>query len=409
MKRALSIVVVVCMILAVLAGCTQNDVPAQTQTEDPAPAETKQQEQQEEQKPEDTMNAEPIKIGYFGPLTGGTAQAGQAMRNGGLIAIDEINAAGGVLGRPLELIQYDDKSSAEEAVKAATKLVEVDKVTAILGSLHSGNVLAAGPILEEYQTPTVGVGTSPTWLQQGYTYLFRSISNSQVAGKTLAAFANSRGYLNIASLHSNDEYGNTGSADFLKAIEVYGGKYVADESFTHGDRDFTGQMAKIIKSKPDAVLIWCLGDDLGPVTKQLRQAGYTGKVLGCEGYTLPEAIEISGSASNDCYFAAQYLVYDKPEDAEDSLMQSFLTKYMASFGEKPASDNAFRAYDAIKIIAKGIETAGSVEGPAIRQAINDIDGFVGLAGEFSFKGKQGEGIEKVRIFKIKDGKYYEAK
>ena len=93
------------------------------------------------------------------------------------IAVDELNAGGGVLGRQLEIVSYDDKSSPEEAVKAATKLVQVDKVNAIFGSLHSANVQAAGPVIEEAQTICVAGGTSPAWLEQGYTYLFRSISN----------------------------------------------------------------------------------------------------------------------------------------------------------------------------------------------------------------------------------------
>ena len=128
-------------------------------------------------------NSSTIKIGYFGPLTGGTAQAGQAALNGVQIAVNELNEAGGVLGKQLEIVSYDDKSSPEEAVKAATKLVQVDKVNAIFGSLHSANVQAAAPVIEEAKTICVAGGTSPTWLEQGYTYLFRSISNSSVSAK----------------------------------------------------------------------------------------------------------------------------------------------------------------------------------------------------------------------------------
>ena len=351
---------------------------------------------------------DPIRIGYFGPLTGGTAQAGQAALNGCQIAVDELNANGGVLGRQVEIVAYDDKSSPEEALKSATKLVQVDKVDAIFGSLHSGNVLAAGSVIEDSQTVCVAGGTSPTWLEQGYTYLFRSISNSTVSAKQLAKYASDQGYAKIALFSSNSEYGASGIDGFKAACEEYDIEFVANETMTDGDRDFTGQFAKINAAEPDAVFIWCLGDDLGAVTKQLRQSGFDGPILGSESYTLPEILEIAGDTANGVAFAAQYIVYADPADAEDELMKQFLEAYIAKYGETPASDNAFRAYDGVKMIAFAMETAGTTDGPAVRDAYNSIDGYVGLAGTFSYAGKNGEGIESMRIFLIDDGKYVEA-
>ena len=349
-----------------------------------------------------------IKIGYFGPLTGGTAQAGQAALNGAQIAVNELNEAGGVLGRQVEIISYDDKSSPEEAVKSATKLVQVDKVNAIFGSLHSANVQAAGPVIEESKTLCVAGGTSPTWLEQGYTYLFRSISNSTVSAKQLAKYADSQGLRKIALFTSNDEYGTSGSDAFVAACEEYDIEFVASETMTNGDRDFTGQFAKINAAAPDAVFVWCLGDDLGAVTKQLRQSGFSGPILGSESYTLPEILENAGDATNGVSFASQYIVYSNPDDAEDELMKNFLKQYIEEFGESPASDNAFRAYDGVMMIAEAMEAAQADSGEALRDAYNNIDGHVGLAGTFSYVGKNGEGIESMRIFQIQDGKYVEA-
>lgn len=388
MKKTLLVIVVLCLAMAVVAGCkSQTNAPEQSQAV--------------------SAPAGKIKIGFFGPLTGPSANSGRAMKDGADLAVKHINNAGGILGHKIELIAYDDKSSTEEAVKNTTRLVQVDEVTAIVGSLHSGNVLAAAPVLEEYQTPTVGCGTSPTWLQQGYTYLFRSVSNTLAICTSLADYANTNGLLNIASIHSNDEYGNQGSEDFLAALEKYGGKYVADESFLHGDRDFTGQFAKIIASNPDAVLTWGMSDDLGPLIKQLRQVGYSGPILGSESYVAVEVMDVAGEASNNVFFGSQYLVYDDPSETSDPLMVAFLESYKAEFGTMPQDDNAYRAYDAINIIAEGIKAAGSLDRPAIRQGINDIQSYTGLAGNFSFAGKQGEGIETVRIYEIVDGKFVE--
>lgn len=398
MKRKISLILTSVLCVSLLFGCGGGTDGAK-------------EEGQAEGSGEKTESAsgETIKIGYFGPLTGGTAQAGQAAQNGVQIAINQLNENGGVNGQQLELISYDDKSSPEEAVKAATKLVQSDKVNAIFGSLHSANVQAAAPVIEESKTVCVAGGTSPSWLEQGNKYLFRSISNSTISAKQLAQYADAQGYKKVALFTSNDEYGISGADEFKKASEQYGIEFVASETMTNGDRDFTGQFAKINAAKPDATFIWCLGDDLGAVTKQLRQSGFDGPILGSESYTLPEILENAGDATNNVYFAAQYLVYEDPEEAPEDNMKEFLTAYMDEYGAAPMSDNAFRAYDGVMMIAKAMEDSGAVSGEELRDAYNNIDGYEGLAGTFSYKGKEGEGIETMRIFQIQDGKYLEAK
>ncbi|HUT31726.1 MAG TPA: ABC transporter substrate-binding protein [Sedimentisphaerales bacterium] len=351
--------------------------------------------------------ADSVRIGFFGPLTGPTAQAGQALRNGALIAIDEINAEGGLLGKPVILIEQDDRSSPEQAVKSVIRLVHLSKVTAIVGSLHSGNILAAAPVIEQSGTPMVGAGTSPTWLEKGYTCLFRAVGNSELSVSELARYAKRAGIKKVSVIQSNDEYGMVGGRLFAEYATRAGIEISANESFTHGDRDFTGQFVKMLKVEPDAVLIWALGDDLGALTKQLRQAGYDGLVLGAEGYTLPQVLKIAGKAADNVVFPAQYLVPEQPQDAPDPLMRSFLTRYFERFGEMPVSDNAFRGYDSVRIIAEAIKRANTLDREKVCRAIGNIEGFEGLAGRFTFKGFAGEGIHEMRFFRITDGKYVE--
>jgi branched-subunit amino acid ABC-type transport system permease component len=348
-----------------------------------------------------------ISIGFFGPLTGNTATAGQALRNGALIATQEINSDDGLLGRPVRLIEYDDRSSPEQAARVATKLVLEDEVTAIVGSLHSGNILAAAPILELSETPTVGSGTSPSWLEQGYKYLFRSLGNSRLSVSQLVDYATRVQMQRIAIMFGNDEYGTTGAKDFEAQALNNGLEIVARESFTHGDRDFTGQYARILGQQPDGVLLWGLGDDLGFLIRQLRQSGYSGPVLGSEGFTMRQVLDVSGSAANGVVVAAQYLIPETAEAAPSRVMRDFLEQYYENFGSMPASDNAFRGYDAVKILAEGIRRAGSLDRVAIRNAIQDIENFQGIAGEFTFKGHTGEGIHKMQIYYVQDGKYLE--
>lgn len=354
-----------------------------------------------------TSEEKQIKIGFFGPLTGPTATAGQALRNGAVIAVEEVNEKGGLLGLPLSLVEYDDRSSPEQAVKAVNKMVQLDGVVAAVGSLHSGNILAAAPVLERTRTPTLGAGTSPSWLEQGYRYLFRAVGDSGLSVKHLAIYASSAGLRRIAIIHGNDEYGTSGANGFRQAAAVMGLEIVTQESFTHGDRDFTGQFARIFHQDPDAVLIWALGDDLGAVTQQLRQAGFAGPILGSEGYTMPQVLGIAGNATDNVFFAAQYLIPEDLNEAQDDVMRNFLRHYLDRFGNMPASDNAYRGYDAVKIIAEGIRRSGSLNGEKIRNAIENLVGFRGIAGEFTFKGHEGEGIHQMKIFRIENGHYHE--
>lgn len=385
MKRKISIALCGALLLGMMAGCGGSQASSG-----------------------ESAGGSPIKIGYFGPLTGGSAQLGQAALNGAQLAVDQINEKGGVLGRRLEIISYDDKSSPEEAVKAATKLVQVDKVNAIFGSLHSANVQAAAPVVEESQTLLVSGGTSPTWLQQGYTYLFRSIANANAASKQLAQYVSDEGLKKIATFTSNDEYGTSGADSFKAACEGSDISFIAAETMQNGDRDFTAQFAKINAASPDAVLVWCLSDDMGAVTKQLRQSGFSGPILGPEGYSMPDVLEVAGPAANGVCFAAQYLVYDNPEDAQDEKMRDFLQDYIEAYGAAPESDNACRAYDGVNMIAAAMEESGADHGPELRDAYNSIDGYVGLAGTFSYAGGHGEGIDTMRIFQIQNGEYVEA-
>jgi branched-chain amino acid transport system substrate-binding protein len=349
-----------------------------------------------------------ITIGLYGPLTGPSAVSGQSLRNGAQVAVDQINASGGLLGRQLSLIEYDDRSSPEQALRAATKLVQVDHVDAIIGSIHSGNIQVAGPVVEAAKTPLVGAGTSPTWLQQGYTFFFRALGNGELSTAELAKYAKAKGWTKIAIIHSNDEYGNSGAALFEATVAGQGGKVVANQSFTHGDRDFTGQIGRIASGAPDALFVWALADDLGALTKQVRQLGFPGPILGAEGYAIPEVVKMAGATSDGVLFASQYLVPDSINDTKDPEMRAFLERYQSTFKKLPVSDASFRGYDAVMVIAEGIRRARSTDGTAVRDAIRSIREMKGLAGVFDYVGGKGEGIHSVRLFAIKDGKFLPA-
>ena len=351
---------------------------------------------------------ETIRIGYFGPLTGRTASAGKASLNGALLAAEEANAKGGVLGHPVEIIAYDDCSVTAEAVKAVKALIEDDKVNAIYGSLHSASMNATGAYIDEHEVLCVSGATSTSYLRPNMRWLFRCTVNDKVSVEKLAEYAEQKEYHRIAAFASDDIYGVSAVNELKDAAPRHGLTVVTDVSIKNGDRVFSTQLAKILAAKPDAVFVWCLGDDLGVVTRQMRNAGIDCPILGCEEYSMPSLMERKGALLNDVVFAAPYLVYDDPEDAKDDNMKDFLSKYITAFGEAPKSGEAFRAYDGVSMILLAMGESGAFYGETLRDAFCRIDGYVGLGGTFSYKeGEQGEGVSTVHLYEISYGSYHE--
>lgn len=345
-----------------------------------------------------------VRIGWYGPLTGPSSLIGNASQNGLRLAADEINKSGGINGMMIELKEYDDKSSPEQAVKAVTKMVDVDNVHCIVGSLHSGNILAAAPISEKALVPQIGCGTSPKWLEQGHKYLFRALPNNTWANKGLVATIEELGMKKVGMLYRSDEYGKTGASnikDLIGASSVV--NLVGEESYQPGDIDFTGQFAKLLNSGADSIVLYSLTDEAGIQMKQLRRFGYTGYIFGAEGFASPDVLEVGGDSSNGTIFGCAYVIPETPEDALSEKEKAFLKGYVDMYGGMPESDCAYRTYDSIYLFKDAIERAGTLDGTAVRDALENTE-YEGLVGTFDYKGNMGEGIHGVRMFIIDGGK-----
>lgn len=347
---------------------------------------------------------EEIRVGFYGPLSGPMSLSGNASKQGAELAIKQINAKGGVLGRPMVLIPYDDKSSPEQAVKVVTRMIDADKVHVIVGSLHSGNILAQGRVNEAGKIPQVGIGTSPIWLQHGYKYLFRPLPNTHIINVQIAKTIQDLGYKKVGALGRADEYGKVGCDDIAKQLQPMGIDFVVDW-FQPSDTDFTGQLTKLVNSGIDALVAFGVDSDQGPIVKQARRAGFTGLIFGPESLSVPSVLEVAGRDADGCVFGTAYIVPAKPEDAISKKEKDFFTAFVAEFGKMPDSQVAMRTYDAVNLLKLAIEKAKSVEGPAVRDALEAIHGVEGLAGVFDFRGSNGEGIHEARMFAVHEGKY----
>jgi branched-chain amino acid transport system substrate-binding protein len=392
-KKIIWIVLSICMILSFAACAADGNDTSDSQS----------QNSDSENTSSDSSSGDTIKIGMYMPLTGDSSTLGQNCYNAAQLAVKQINDEGGLLGKQVELICYDDQSSTEQAVKNVTKLIDEDQVDGLIGSLHSGNIKATGDIVENAQVVEIGTGIAVDWLQQGWTYLFRSLANTECSNTSLIQYCVDNDFTDIAILNSQDDYGTDTAEVFQEVCADYPINIVAHETFNPADSDYTGQMAKIASASPDAVFISAVQNDLGSLLKQLRLAGYEGNVLGDIAMGNAEVVDVAGSATDNCIFSAQYVIPESPEKAENELLTDFYTAYVDMFGEMPTSDCALRTYDACLILFEGMKNAGSVDGPSVREGIIQISGLELLGGTFDFTDGTGEGIHTQRLYVIKDG------
>jgi branched-chain amino acid transport system substrate-binding protein len=340
----------------------------------------------------------------YGPLSGPSASVGTSGQAGVKIAIKEINARGGVKGRPIELVEYDDQQNTETSVKVVTRLVQQDKVVAIIGSHISGSIFATTPITEEAKIIQMGAGTSPIWTRIGLKYTFRGTARSDLFNEDTYKAMKRMGATRVATIGAETEYAQTGIENFVKMIKAENVmQVVAQEGFTTGDTDFSGQIAKMLNAKPDAVLPYGGGEDLGKIVKQLRQKGYTGYIYGVESLADRQTLEVAGEYANDVIFSCTYFVPGNIADALSPLEKSFLEAHQREYGKLPVSEVSYRDYDGMNILAAAMEKAGDLSGDAIRKTILTSK-FTGIGGTFDFSDESGDGLLTSRTFIYSGGK-----
>ncbi|MCC6445446.1 MAG: ABC transporter substrate-binding protein [Armatimonadetes bacterium] len=322
-------------------------------------------------------DSEPIRIGEYGSLTGSKATFGTSTRKGVDLAIEEINRAGGVLGRKLEVIVEDDQGKQEEANLAVSKLIERDNVVAVIGEVASSLSLAAAPICQTARIPMITpASTNPAVTQKG-DYIFRICFIDPFQGTVMARFAHRTLKSRRAAILRDirNDY-SVGLADyFAQEFTRLGGAIVGDESYQENDTDFKAQLTSLRSKKPDALFIPGYYTEVGLICKQARELGLTCSFLGGDGWDSPQLAAIGGDAVEGGYFSNHYSVAEKrPEIAR--FVESFRARYS---GETPEAMAAL-GYDAAKILADALARAGRAAPAALRAALAQTKGFRGVTG-----------------------------
>jgi branched-chain amino acid transport system substrate-binding protein len=321
-----------------------------------------------------------ILIGHVGSLTGSEASFGTSTENGIRLAIEDINAKGGIKGKRVAAKTYDDQGKPEEAAVAATRLITQDKVTVLIGEVASSRSLAMAPIADANQVPQISpTSTNPRVTKDGdktRPYVFRVCFIDPFQGTVMAKFARENLKLKkVAILRDVGSDYSVGLADyFKKKFEELGGTVVNDQSFKSGDQDFKAQLTTIKGKAPEMIYVPGYYTDVALVARQARELGIKVPLGGGDGWDSSKLYEIAQGALDGSYFSNHYT-----DENPDPLIQTFVKRYREKFGATPDSMAAL-GYDAAHVAFDAMARAPDLSGPAVAAAIAATKGFPGVGG-----------------------------
>ena len=339
-----------------------------------------------------------IPVGVYGALTGDQAAFGTATVQGVRLAADEINAAGGVLGRKIRLHVEDDQGRPDEAASVVTKLITMNDVIAVIGENSSSQSLAAAPIAQARGVPMISPSsTNPAVTEKG-DYIFRVCFTDPYQGKALASFVRTQLKLDNAAIlvDRKNDY-SVGLANvFRREFEAAGGKIALEQSYSGGDTEFRPQLTTIRAARPQVLFIPGFYTDVGQIAIQARDLGIDVPLVGGDGWDSPVVIEIGGKAVEGSYFSDHYFVGDTRP-----VVQTFVAEYRKRYNRNPEA-NAALGYDALKIFAQAMGRAGSTDRKAIRDQIAATKDYQGVSGTISM-GADRNPVKPVAMIKIENG------
>ncbi len=328
--------------------------------------------------------AQEIVVGEIVSLTGDKAGFGNELHNACVMAIDESNAAGGVLGKKLKLVSEDTQSKPGEPAAAVRKLISRDKVVAVIGEYTSSLTLEAAPICQSEKIPLISPGATNPKVTAVGDYIFRVCFIDPFQGTVLSKFALETLKAKKAAVFTDikQDY-SIGLADFFKEhFTKNGGTIVVEKSYSSGDADFKAQLTAIKSANPDVIMIPGYYSQIGLIAKQAKSLGITAPMIGGDAWSDSQLVAIGGSAVDGAYFTDHFSA-----ENPDPRIQDFLKKYKAKFG-KDAGSAAALGYDAAMVLVDAIKRAGTTDEPKLRDAIAATKGFPGISGVITLDEKR---------------------
>jgi len=341
-----------------------------------------------------------IKVGEFASLTGSEATFGQMSHHGTELAIDQLNAEGGVLGEKLELHTEDNQSKQGESKTIAKKLISRDGVIALLGEVASGRSLEAAPVCQENKIPQISPSSTNPKVTEIGDYIFRVCFTDPQQGKVLAQFAlRTLKAHRVAVLTDAASPYSVGLATYFKdAYTAAGGELTGEAKYSGGDKDFSAQLTAIKAQNPDALFVPGYYTEVGLIARQARELGIKAPLFGGDGWESSELVTIGGDAVDGDYFSTHFSPQEK-----DPAVQKFVHDFEAKYGVTPDAMAAL-GYDSAMLLADAIKRAGSTEGPKVRDALAATKDFPGIAGKITIDAQR-NATKPLVILQVKDGKF----
>jgi branched-chain amino acid transport system substrate-binding protein len=346
-----------------------------------------------------------IKIGFFAPITGPAAADGMSAKHAVDLAVKDINGAGGIKGKKVELIAYDDRLKAEEAIAIANKLIEKDKVVGVASGSYSGPTRVAAPIFQKAGMPMVaGYAVHPdvTWdskTKKVNDYMFRNGFLGEIEGAAAAEFAvKDLKAKKISIIFMDNDFGRAISAGFAERAEKLGASILTKQMYKFpGEKDFRPFLTLIKDGNPEVIFAAGYYNEAASIVRQAAELGIKAQILGEEGFDSPKFIELAGAAAEGVIIATNL-------DREDPrpLVQNFLKNFKAAYNEDADMVGA-SSYDAFMILVDAIKKAGT-DPKAIQKALLETKDYNGLTGKIS-RFVQGEVVKPVQIQVVKGGKF----
>ncbi len=344
--------------------------------------------------------AEPIKIGQYGAFTGKDADFGLAARKGVTLAVEEANAAGGVLGRPIELVVEDNQSKQGESATIAKKFVSRDKVVAVLGANMSNHSLEAAPVFQNAKVPMIAItSTNPRVTEIG-DYIFRVCFIDPFQGTALAQFAvGSLKLKRVAILTSvNNAYSVGLSKNFREQVTKLGGTVVAEQRHNEGDKDFRAQLTAVKAAGAEGILHSGNYTEGALICKQARALGFTGPIFGGDAWEGPEFLAIGGAAVEGTYYSTH-----ASNESDAPTMKAFVARYQKRWGELPNATTTL-GYEAAILLFDALKRAGTTDSKPLRDALAATKDFPGATGPITIDEKR-NAAKSATIVVVKDGKF----
>ncbi len=346
--------------------------------------------------------ADMIKVGLLAPLTGFAAADGASVKNAVDLAVEKVNKAGGLLGKKVELVTYDDRADAKEAVALAQKLIQQDQVVGLVAGSYSMPTRAVAPLFQDEGLPLVAAYAIHPDVTKAGDFNFRNGFLGAVEGRAAAHTAEELlKAKKIALLTSDNDFGRTlaeGFNEYLAKFAKGKAEIVMALTYPMSEKDFKPYLSKIKEVNPDVIFSSGYYFQTGPVLKQARELGMKTQIIGEEGADSPKTLEIAGDAAEGFV-----IVTNLNRDDKRAFVQEFLKEYETRFKIQPDMVGA-SAYDAFMILCDGITRAKSTDGKAVRNAIAATKDYNGLTGVIKGFNK-GEVVKEVQVQQVKSGRF----